>query len=189
LSLLREIEPTDGIMFNQMACFDHKNVTNYGLLGTLPMLTVIAVDEGGAVDTVAFNQENRVHSHAVKIEYDRLRIDIQVAIKICDLRRVGEISTRSAQLIQKWNPKNHLNLFIDLCKDTDALGIVVAHSGTYIGLLLDKREESYCSQKNKVFTRLQEQGLSPKVFSTLPKADVIAQEKVDMEASLDFFYE
>jgi L-threonine kinase len=53
-----------------------------------------------------------------------------------DLRSLGEISTRSAILNQDILPKPHLDLLLNVRRRYKALGVVIAHSGTQLGLLL-----------------------------------------------------
>ncbi len=68
---LRRIEPTDGVMYPGVVAFDHRRVRLRSFLGTLPALTVVAIDEGGRVDTVAFNRLPKPFSAAEKDEWNR----------------------------------------------------------------------------------------------------------------------
>lgn len=56
---LRPVEPTDGVMYPGVVVFEHRAVRLRAELGTLPPLTVVAVDEGGHLDTVAHNRRPR----------------------------------------------------------------------------------------------------------------------------------
>src|SRR5262245_42359774 len=55
-AMLAAIEPTDGVMYPGIVAFDHRLGAHLQTLGRLPALQVVAVDQGGAVDTVAFNR-------------------------------------------------------------------------------------------------------------------------------------
>src|SRR4029079_11819053 len=53
---LRQIEPTDGVMYPGVVSFYHRQVQLREFLGQLPGLTIVSIDEGGEVDTVEFNK-------------------------------------------------------------------------------------------------------------------------------------
>ena len=50
------VEPTDSSLFPGLALWDHRYGHVYEDLGAPPALTVIILDPGGVVDTLAFNQ-------------------------------------------------------------------------------------------------------------------------------------
>lgn len=133
---LRQIEPTDGVMYPGVVAFEHRQVRLRAILGPLPPVTVVAVDEGGQVDTVAFNARRKPFDQAEKREYARLLDEMTTAIAAADLVAVGAIATRSARLNQALLPKRHLDALLSICEQKDALGVVCAHSGTVIGVLL-----------------------------------------------------
>jgi L-threonine kinase len=49
---------------------------------------------------------------------------------------VGEVATRSAQLNQRLCPKRTLDDMIAICRAVGGLGVIAAHSGTALGVLL-----------------------------------------------------
>ncbi|WAP60624.1 GHMP family kinase ATP-binding protein [Streptomyces sp. S465] len=134
---LRPIEPTDGVMHPGIVVFEHRTVRLRASLGTLPPATVVAVDEGGHLDTVTFNQRPLHRTPAQKREYERLIGDLTMAVGRGDLARAGAIATRSAVLNQRHVPKRNLDAMIRVSDEIGALGVVCAHSGTMLGLLLD----------------------------------------------------
>jgi L-threonine kinase len=133
---LRRIEPTDGVMYPGVVVFEHKRVRLRSFLGVLPPLTVVAVDEGGQVDTLSFNDRQKPFSTADKREYAELLDRITAAVHAGDLAEVGAVVTRSAVLNQRLQPKRNLAAMLRICEETQALGVVCAHSGTVIGILL-----------------------------------------------------
>ena len=50
------VEPTDSSLFPGLALWDHRYGHVYEDLGAPPALTVVILDPGGVVDTLAFNQ-------------------------------------------------------------------------------------------------------------------------------------
>ena len=123
-------------MYRGIVCFYHREGVLRKFLGYLPPLTIVGIDEGGQVDTVEFNGRYKPFGRARRAEYEDLLFRIERAIARGDLRSLGEISTRSAVLNQEILPKTHLDLLLEMRRRYKALGIVAAHSGTQLGLLL-----------------------------------------------------
>ena len=135
LELLRTIEPTDGVMYPEFVTFFHRKVELVRRLGFPSRIKVVAIDEGGQVDTIEYNQRHRVFTDQECAEYAELLQTLETAILGNDLALLGRVTTRSAILNQKRNPKRHLDLMIEIGKQTGALGVVVAHSGPCLGLM------------------------------------------------------
>lgn len=135
--IMSSIEPTDGVMYRGIVSFYHREGVLRKFLGYPPPLTIVGLDEGGQVDTVEFNGRSKPFGHARRAEYESLLFGMERAVTRGDLRSLGEISTRSAVLNQEILPKTHLDLFVDMRRRFKALGVVAAHSGTHLGLLLD----------------------------------------------------
>jgi L-threonine kinase len=142
-SVLRQIEPTDGVMYQGIVSFYHREVRMRQFLGSLPPLTVVGADEGGAIDTVAFNRIPKPFSPAEKREYARLLDTLTDAVRDADVRAVGRVATRSAELNQSLRPKRLLTDITSVCQQAGGLGVVAAHSGTTLGVLLDNRDPEY----------------------------------------------
>ncbi|MBD0693873.1 kinase [Streptomyces sp. CBMA123] len=134
---LRPIEPTDGVMHPGVVAFEHREVRLRERLGGLPAATVVAVDEGGLLDTVAFNRVPKAYSPAQRAEYAELLAELAAAVRAGDLARVGAVATRSAVLNQRLAPKRNLDAMLAIAARVGAEGVVCAHSGTLLGVLLD----------------------------------------------------
>ncbi|MET8976754.1 kinase [Streptomyces sp. NPDC004539] len=135
-AFLRDIEPSDGVMYPGIVTFYHREVRLRERLGFLPPLTIVAHDTGGTVDTVLFNRTKRARSTTDKREYARLLRELTAAVRDGDLRTVGAIATRSAQMHAPHAPREHFDDLLDICRDAGGLGLVLAHSGTNLGVLL-----------------------------------------------------
>jgi uncharacterized protein involved in propanediol utilization len=133
---LRPIEPTDGVMYPGIVAFEHRSVRLRSALGTLPALKVVAVDEGGQFDTVAFNRQPTCYTSSEVAEYATLLQTLADAVRSADLAAVGAIATRSAVLNQRHAPKRNLDAMLHIARDAGALGVVCTHSGTMLGILL-----------------------------------------------------
>ncbi|HEY2291500.1 MAG TPA: kinase [Thermoanaerobaculia bacterium] len=141
MSLLRGIEPSDGVMYCDTVVFLHRKVQLYRRLGYLPPLRVVAIDEGGQVDTIAYNRRHRGFSAPEITEYERLLAQAIEAFERGDWKALGRISTRSAVLNQERNPKRYLDRMIEIGERFGALGVVATHSGPCLGLLFAPDED------------------------------------------------
>ncbi|MFE2752889.1 kinase [Actinosynnema sp. NPDC059335] len=133
---LRHIEPTDGVMHDGIVAFYHREVRLRERLGCLPVLTIVGVDEGGQVDTVRHNRVPKPYSARDRAEYAELLDALTAAVRGHDLAAVGAVSTRSAELSTKVRPRPLLASLRRIGAEVDALGLVIAHSGTVIGVLI-----------------------------------------------------
>lgn len=148
---LRQIEPTDGVMYEEIVAFYHRDVSLCKCLGLLPKLAIVGIDEGGEVNTVEFNKHPKQVSEEEKEEYDLLLEKIAQAIREQDLRTVGEIALRSALLNQKYHKKRYFEQMRDICWQIGGLGVVAAHSGTYLGVLLSTEDSHFHNQLAHAF--------------------------------------
>lgn len=159
---MRDIEPSDGVMYPGSVLYYHKEVRLGKTLGPIPPLTVVSIDEGGKIDTIKFNRITKPFDLKEKQEYESLLAGLGDAIRYQDIFKIGEITTRSSILNQKLNPKRTLDKFINLSQTLDALGVVAAHSGTYLGILLSKLDPDYPYKLTKAICSLEK--ISDAVF-------------------------
>ncbi|MEV5892551.1 GHMP family kinase ATP-binding protein [Nonomuraea fuscirosea] len=134
--LLRPIEPTDGVMYPGIVAFEHRNVVLRARLGDLPPLTIVGIDEGGTVDTVAFNRIPKNFTPEERYEYARLLDEVQAAVKAGDVAAAGRVATHSAHLNQRLCRKRTLSAMTALSAEIGGVGVVTAHSGSTIGLMI-----------------------------------------------------
>lgn len=144
---LRGIEPSDGVMYDAVAVFNHRQVRLRRLLGSLPPMTVVGLDEGGVVDTVAFNRDKEPYPVDAPREQAALLVELERAVRAGDLRAVGRAATRSAELNQSLLPKRHLPALCEAAARLGALGVVIAHSGTVAGLLIADHDPDYLPKR------------------------------------------
>lgn len=135
---LARIEPTDGVLYPSIVAFHHRSVRLRARLGSLPSMAVVGIDEGGAVDTVAFNAIPKPCTEADKHRYARLLERVTDAIARGDLAEVGRVATACARMNQILRRKRALEPMVRICEEVGGLGVAVAHSGTMLGVLLDR---------------------------------------------------
>ncbi len=164
--MMGAIEPTDGVMYGGIVSYYPREGVLRRSLGTLPALTVVALDEGGRVETRGFHGDRKSYGARRLAEYEGLLLGLERAVRRCHLRSIGEISTRSAVLNQDILPKAHLDLFVDLRARYGALGVVAAHSGTVLGLLLDPASPRHPETLPALTDELTRHHLGVRVYST-----------------------
>lgn len=138
---LRGIEPSDGVMYAGVVSYYHRQVRLRERLGFLPALTVVAHDSGGTVDTVRFNRTAPAPERRTRREYAVLLDALSTAVRARDLATVGQIATRSAELHLGPVPGLRFERMRKICREVGGLGLAVAHSGTYLGILIDERTD------------------------------------------------
>ncbi|MEU1134990.1 kinase [Streptomyces sp. NPDC005900] len=141
--LLSRIEPTDGVLYPAIVAFHHRSVRLRAVLGSLPAMAVVGVDEGGSVDTVDFNRIPKPFTPADRRAYADLLARLTDAVRGRDLAQVGRIATRSALMNQRLCHKALLDPMRDICREVGGLGVAVGHSGTTLGILLDATDPAY----------------------------------------------
>ncbi|MET0236751.1 MAG: kinase [Kibdelosporangium sp.] len=155
-AFLRPIEPTDGLMYRDVVAFYHRRVELYRCLAAPPALTIVGVDEGGQVDTVSFNKTRPPITTGERREYSRLLDLLAVALAGGDLATVGQVATRSAEMNQARCPKLYLDRLRQVCRQVGGLGVVVAHSGTVLGILISDDDPGYAGKIADARTACQE---------------------------------
>ncbi len=140
------VEPSDSSLFPGLALWDHVHGYFYEDLGQPPALTVVVLDPGGEVDTLAFNRQD--HREALRklapVHRDAFAL-LREGLRQGHLETIGEAVTLSATAHQAILPNPLLDLALSLCREVGACGVCRAHSGTVLGLLLDPRRSEVAS--------------------------------------------
>jgi len=132
------IEPTDGIMYKDIVCFDHLKKGLLERIGQPLLLDVLVIDPGGCVDTLEFNQRKdliRLRLENQKEIAQALEL-VKRGIRGKNIKLVGEGATLSALCNQKILFKKELEKVISTSYKMGAVGVNVAHSGVVLGVLL-----------------------------------------------------
>ena len=153
--LALSVEPTDGVMFPGLTVFDHREGTKMEVLGAPPPMELVALDFGGTVDTLRFNQADRREAWESVAPETKEALDlVRSGILNCDPALVGQGASISARSGQQVLPKPELPQVMEFAEEAGAVGVNVAHSGTMIGVLLDARKRrglSVYKQAQKAF--------------------------------------
>ncbi|ODA93212.1 hypothetical protein BFX40_10170 [Mesorhizobium sp. SEMIA 3007] len=165
--LMAEIEPSDGVMYPGVVAYQQRACSLLSFLGQMPPLAIVGIDEGGTVETVDYDQRRGEISASHRAEYHQLFDHARIAIPLGDTATIGRIATASALLHQERVPKEHLTSMLKASEATDALGVIVAHSGTMIGILLDRMAADFPWKLRSVLSHVSAFDNSPKIYLTM----------------------
>ncbi|MBE2223392.1 MAG: hypothetical protein IAF02_17770, partial [Anaerolineae bacterium] len=132
------IEPTDSTLFPGLVMLNHINGQITATLPEAPPLVVLVIDPGKVIDTVKYNhQVNRNALETLAPTHQIAFSLLKQGLLLQDWNLVGKAATLSATTHQKilFNPL--LDSVLNLAKNTSALGVCRAHSGSLLGLLLE----------------------------------------------------
>lgn len=137
------IEPSDGTFYPGIVQFDYRGGQVIKKLGTVPEARILVYDCGGKVDTLAFNVRKELIAMQKKNE-----AEIRRAVSLCleglrtgSIDCIGEAATISAFANQKILYKEALEPFYEAGMHAGGRGVIAAHSGTVLGLLLAPEDD------------------------------------------------
>jgi len=150
--LCTSIEPTDSVFFPTLTLFDHLKGKYQQPIGNMPKMDMLILEPDQILTTAAYRRKhNKSRLIASK---DILALATQKVILGCEKQSpelIGEAATLSAIENQKILPKPGFNKLLQLLSKSDFYGITIAHSGTVMGLLLDRHRydsERFLAQLN-----------------------------------------
>jgi uncharacterized protein involved in propanediol utilization len=166
-TILRDIEPSDGLMHEGIVAYRHREGRLLARLGPVPGLTLVTIDEGGDIPTLTHNARRLDYSETERAEYAELLIRLRSALESHDVGMLGAVATRSALLNQRILPKRWLDTITIIARETHAAGVVAAHSGTYLGIMIDALGHRHDAQVRRATASIIDAGLTPMVFSSM----------------------
>ncbi|MGG2027545.1 kinase [Gottfriedia sp. S16(2024)] len=131
-----KVEPTDGVMYEEVVVYEYIHGQLIASFGTLPPFILVGIDLGGMIKTIEFNEVPKVYSQDDQQQLIKAFDLVSKGFKEKNITYIGEAATLSARVNQKILPKPVFPLLVQLA-DRYQGGIVVAHSGTVAGILLD----------------------------------------------------
>ncbi len=150
-----EIEPSDGLMYPGVVCYNHRRGELIETLGVLPPIDILAVDLGGSVDTLQFNRKPKDYTTGELDTIQRAYELVKTGIYNQDLEKIGKGAMLSAQVNQRLLPKPHLDVLVEIAGEHGAYGTCIAHSGTMVGLLFEQgANDLFESAKDSIWQRI-----------------------------------
>ena len=152
------LEPTDSTLFHQLTLFDHNTAETQIACHSQPQLDLLVLESPATLLTTDYHRLPRLeklHAHSAALQQAWEKI--QQACQTDDPRCMGEAATLSAIASQHLLPKPGFNALLALVEECDLYGLNVAHSGSVVGLMLDReRHDIEYLQRRLVETRLSE---------------------------------
>lgn len=132
--LFHEIEPHDALHYNNSVVYNHRKGRLIRNLGYIPSFAVVCVDNGGMVDTVAYNKDKVFAASHMKA-FDVLLADLIAAFEATDDCAIARCATRSARLHVERTGDKFLAQCLEVAAVDGVLGLQATHSGTCAGFL------------------------------------------------------
>ncbi len=162
-ALLQGIEPSDGVMYDGVVAYRHREARLLESLGPVPPITIVAIDEGGEVDTAAHNQNWPDYSASSALNSrGRAQISFELRSRAATSPRLATWPRAASALInQRRQTKHSCDVVLDVARSAGAAGIVTAHSGTYrrasswmrVGEATNKCASAYRASKRRTSSR------------------------------------
>ena len=138
--LASTIEPTDSIYIEKNNIFNPLNGEVIKYLGNIQDSRVVILEPNRTLNTMRIRKTPNYKKIKIKNK-DITKISfnlLEEGIKNNDLYSIGKASTFSSLANEKIHKKEGLEKIIEISKNYGAYGVNVAHSGTVIGILIDK---------------------------------------------------
>ena len=131
-----KVEPTDGVMYEEVVAYDYINGELIESFGSLPPFILVGIDFGGTVNTIQFNQVPKAYTDADQQQFNEAYQLVKKGFKDQNITDIGQAATMSAMVNQKILANPFFPQLEKLAHRYQG-GIVVAHSGTVAGILLE----------------------------------------------------
>lgn len=133
-AIFTQIEPHDGVMYNNSVAYNHRNGQLLKNLAYIPNFKLLVIDFGGYVDSVVYNHELKFTDKITR-KYNKLyQKCISAYLKKND-QLIAKCATKSLKLDLKINPHRLRGEILKTYKEFGAIGIVNTHSGTCVALI------------------------------------------------------
>ncbi|MBB6214603.1 L-threonine kinase [Anaerosolibacter carboniphilus] len=133
------IEPTDSTIYKELTLFDHLKGIRIETFDWSPAVDVLILESDHVLDTQVFR----------KSDYSKERMEVQPQVEEAfrifkegalkrELSLLGKAAIVSSLANQRILPKNRLEEIIEIAIQHGCLGVNVAHSGTVVGILMER---------------------------------------------------
>ncbi|MDC0853512.1 hypothetical protein OAP58_02405 [Candidatus Pelagibacter sp.] len=135
------IEPHEGLHYSACTLYNHVKGKLISYFEYIPSFYIVAIDRGGVVDTLEFNKNIKYTFSQKKMSEKNLKRIIG-AFKNKDDLEIAKCATISSQILaERCNYKLNKKA-VSFVDEVKSIGVVSAHSGTYIGFLYAKNESN-----------------------------------------------
>lgn len=138
--IFSEIEPHDGLHFDSSVVYNHREGRLLRNLNYVPQFTIVAVDDGGEVDTVAYNQR-LIFTKEMLGRFDVLLERVYDAYARRDDLAIAACATESANCHLERTGNRLLKDVLSREAPSAPLGIIATHSGTCAGFIYPRLDD------------------------------------------------
>jgi len=160
--LFQAIEPHDALQYNSCVVYNHRQGRLLDHLGHIPHYKIIAVDDGGSVDTKEYNAATSFTDEHMK-KYDALLTKLKQSFIARDAAGIAACAAASSEIHASRTDNKFLKTALDILPETGALGLLATHSGTCAGFLYP---EDLSLTETDDAKRLAERHFGKHVFTT-----------------------
>ena len=133
------LEPTDSTVFRSLTLFDHNTAQTRISCERVPTLDVLLLESPLTLRTEDYHRlPRRAALMANADALDSAWRKVQRACLTNDPALLGEAASQSAMASQTLLPKPGFNSLMGIVEQCDLYGLNVAHSGSVVGLFLDR---------------------------------------------------
>ncbi|QKJ03845.1 GHMP kinase [Yersinia mollaretii] len=139
-ALCVSLEPTDSTLFQQLTLFDHQTAATQISYDWQPAVDILLLESPQILNTEDYHRRDRqaeLLTSAASLAQAWQLFTQAVDRRDCSL--LGQATTLSAQASQRLLVKPDFSALMELVEDLDLYGLNVAHSGSVVGLLLDRQ--------------------------------------------------
>lgn len=135
------LEPTDSTVFRSLTLFDHNTAQTRISCEHLPALDVLLLESPLTLRTEDYHRlPRRAALMSSADALDSAWHKVQRACLASDPALLGEAASQSAMASQALLPKPGFNALMAIVEQCDLYGLNVAHSGSVVGLFLDRQQ-------------------------------------------------
>lgn len=139
-ALCVSLEPTDSTLFQRLTLFDHQTAATQISYDWQPSIDILLLESPQCLNTEDYHRRHR--QTALLASAPSLAQAWQLFVQAAerhDCALLGQSTTLSAQASQHLLVKPDFCALLELVEELDLYGLNVAHSGSVVGLLLDRQ--------------------------------------------------
>ncbi|CNH99982.1 GHMP family kinase ATP-binding protein [Yersinia pekkanenii] len=156
-ALCVSLEPTDSTLFQHLTLFDHQTAATQIAYDWQPAVDILLLESPQRLNTEEYHRRNRQPALlAGSASLERAWQLFTQAAEHHDYSLLGQATTLSAQASQHLLVKPDFMALLQLVEDLDLYGLNVAHSGSVVGLLLDRQRHDV----EKIYWQLQQRNIT-----------------------------
>lgn len=139
-ALCVSLEPTDSTLFRSLTLFDHLHARTQIACAPAPEFDLLVLESPRVLRTADYHRQPReaaLRTHASTLA--QAWENLQTACESNSASLLGEAATLSSVASQTLLPKPGFDTLLTLVESCGLYGLNVAHSGSVVGLMLDRR--------------------------------------------------